>query len=67
MFTEEIAKFIAEISYEQLPTAAIEASKMAIIDCLGVTLAGGEEISGKIISQYVKDAGKPEAGVIGGG
>ena len=67
MFTEEIAKFIAEISYKQLPTAAIEASKMAILDCLGVALAGCEEISGKIISQYVKDTGKPEAGVIGGG
>lgn len=67
MFTEEIAKFSAEISYEQLPTAAIDASKMAILDCLGVTLAGCQEISSKIISQYVRGVGKPEAGVIGGG
>lgn len=67
MVTEEIVKFITKISYEQLTTAAIEASKMAILDCLGVTLAGGEEISGKIISEYVKDLARPEAGVIGGG
>ncbi len=67
MFTEEIAKFIVEISYEQLSPAAIEASKIAILDCVGVTLAGCEEISSKIISEHVKDAGKPEAGVIGGG
>ncbi len=66
MFTEEIAKFIGEISYERLSTAAIGASKMAILDCLGVALAGCEEISGKIISEHVKDSGKPEAGVIGG-
>jgi 2-methylcitrate dehydratase PrpD len=67
MFTEEITKFIAEISYEQLPAGVIDASKRAILDCLGVTLAGGEESSGKILSQFVKGAGKPEAGVIGGG
>lgn len=67
MFTEEIVNFITEISYDQLSTAAIDASKRAIIDCLGVTLAGCEEISGKIISELVKDTGKPEAGVIGGG
>ena len=67
MFTEEIAKFIAEMSYEQLPEAAVNASKMAVLDCLGVTLAGGEEASSRIISDYVKDAGRPEAGVIGEG
>lgn len=33
MSTEGIAKFIVEISYTQLPTAAIDAGKMAIIDC----------------------------------
>lgn len=67
MSTEGIAKFIAEISYTQLPTAAIDAGKMAIIDCLGVALAGCEEISGKIASEYVRDSGRSEAGVIGGG
>ncbi len=67
MFTEEIAGFIAEISYEQLPIEAINTGKMAILDCLGVTLASCEEISGKIISEYVRDAGRPEAGIIGRG
>ncbi|MBI4188266.1 MAG: MmgE/PrpD family protein [Chloroflexi bacterium] len=67
MFTEEIVKFITGISYEQLPLAVIDASKMAILDCLGVTLASAEEASAKIISQYVKETGRPEAGVIGKG
>ncbi|MBT9131869.1 MAG: 2-methylcitrate dehydratase [Syntrophomonadaceae bacterium] len=67
MFTEEIAKFITEISYEQLTTPAIDVSKRAILDCVGVTLAGGEEISGKIISEFVRGAGKLDAGVIGEG
>ncbi|MBI2287835.1 MAG: MmgE/PrpD family protein [Chloroflexi bacterium] len=65
MFTEEIVKFITGISYKQLPSAVIDTSKMAILDCLGVTLAGAEESSSKIISQYVRETGRPEAGVIG--
>lgn len=67
MFTEEIAGFITEVSYEQLPPAVIDAGKMAILDCLGVTLAGSTETSGRIISDYVKGRGRPEAGVIGRG
>lgn len=67
MLTEEIANFIVEISYEQLPAAVINAGKIAILDCVGVTLAAGEETSGKIVSEYVRDVGRPEAGVIGEG
>jgi 2-methylcitrate dehydratase PrpD len=67
MFTEEIARFITEISYEQLPAAAIDAANMAILDWLGVALAGSQEIPSRIISEYVKDGSKPEAGVIGSG
>jgi len=40
---------------------------MGNLDCLGVTLAGCEEISGKIIREHVRNAGRPEAGVIAGG
>ena len=67
IFTERIAKFIEQMSYEQLPVAAIEVSKRSILDCLGVALAGCDEDAGRIISEYAKDTGKPEAGVIGGG
>jgi 2-methylcitrate dehydratase PrpD len=67
MFTGEIAKFITDISYEQFPKTVIDASKIAILDCIGVTLAGCGEISSKIISEYVGYTGKLEAGVMGGG
>ena len=67
VFTEKIAKFIEQMSYEQLPATAIDAGKRSILDCLGVALAGGEETAGRIISEYAKGTGKPEAGVIGGG
>jgi len=64
-FTERIAKFIGQMSYDQLDAAAVDVSKRCILDCLGVTLAGSEEEAGRIVSEFVKDTGKPEAGVIG--
>jgi len=65
--TKELTEFIEQLSYEQLPEAAVDASKRSILDCLGVTVAGGDNDASKITSEYVKDTGKPEAGVIGGG
>ncbi|MFC1989565.1 MmgE/PrpD family protein [Chloroflexota bacterium] len=66
-FTERIAGFIKQVSYHRLPAAAIDMSKRSIIDCLGVAVAGGAEDAARIISEYTKDNGKPEAGVISGG
>ncbi|MFC2035156.1 MmgE/PrpD family protein [Chloroflexota bacterium] len=66
-FTEGISQYIKQMSFEQLPIEALDVSKRSILDCLGVALAGCEEDAGKIISQYAKDSGKSEAGVIGAG
>jgi len=65
--TEKMAAYINGMSYEQLPAAAVDAGKRCIIDCLGVAVAGREEDAGRIISEYIRDSSKPEAGVIGGG
>ena len=46
-FTERIAKFIGQMSYDQLDAAAVDVSKRCILDCLGVTLAGSEEEAGR--------------------
>ena len=66
-FTERIAGFIEQITHEQLSSAAIEAGKRSIIDCLGVALAGCDEDASRITGEYAGDVGRPEAGVIGGG
>ncbi|MFC1940729.1 MmgE/PrpD family protein [Chloroflexota bacterium] len=66
-FTERIAGFIEQMSYQQLPVAAIDVSKRSVLDCLGVTLASGTEDAARIITEYTRDNGKPESGVIGGG
>ena len=66
--TEQIARFIVETSYTSIPAEAVRLAKDAVLDALGVTLAGSVETAGKIIGQYVREVGgSPQAGVIGHG
>ncbi|MDY6843694.1 MAG: MmgE/PrpD family protein, partial [Thermodesulfobacteriota bacterium] len=68
MSTEKIAHFITETSFEQLPIEAIDITKRAVLDCVGVTIAGIEEPGSRIVIEYVKEiGGTSEAGVIGTG
>jgi len=66
-FTESIVQLILDLKYEMLSAAAIDTSKKAILDCLGVAVAGYREVPSKIVSEFVKDSGRPEASVIGAG
>jgi len=66
--TEAVAKFVVGTDYRDIPEEAITNAKMAILDCLGTTLAGSAEPVGKLITEYVRDmACRPAAGVVGGG
>lgn len=68
MSTEQIVKFISQVSYEQLPGEAVNAAKRSITDCLGVALASCEKEASDIVTKYIAEKrGKPEAGVIAGG
>ncbi len=63
--TEQIAQFVVGSNYASIPGEAVRLAKNAILDGLGVTLAGSAEPAGKIIAQYVKETGgAPQAGVI---
>jgi 2-methylcitrate dehydratase PrpD len=67
-YLDRVIKLITETSYQHLPRQAIYTAKSSILDCLGVSLAGCNQKSSKIINDYVRDEqSKPEAGVIGGG
>ena len=62
-----MASFIAETGYEDLPSEAIEVSKEAILDCIGVSLAGSQEEVSRILLPMLEElGGHPVAGVIGG-
>ncbi len=66
--TEGLARFAAELEFEQIPAEALDWAKDAILDCIGVALAGTQEDAGRIITNYVKEgAGRPEAGVFAAG
>ena len=63
--TERLSDFIAESSLEKMPLEVISLTKRAMIDTLGVALAGSLEPAGKSIIAFVDKCGcRPAAGVI---
>ena len=66
--TEELARFACELKVDQILAEALVWAKDAILDCTGVALAGTQEDAGRIITNYMKEAGgRPEAGVFTAG
>src|SRR5437870_640061 len=64
--TGKIAQFVVDTKYEKIPPKAIETAKTAILDCLGVALAGSKEEDAKICAQIARQEGaREEATVIG--
>jgi len=65
---EALASFIVGTDYKKLPLEAIETSKRAILDLIGVAVAGSSEPPGKILLEELKESGgQSQAGVIRGG
>ena len=68
MVTQKLAEFVINTPYESIPEDARLSAKRAILDCLGVTLAGVSDPGSKLVTEFVKShGGKPESGVIGAG
>jgi 2-methylcitrate dehydratase PrpD len=66
--TEKIAQFIVETSYEDIPGEAARVAKRAILDWIGVTLAGSNEPVTRILFEQVRGMKAiAEAGVISKG
>jgi 2-methylcitrate dehydratase PrpD len=64
--TDRLAHLIAETTYDQLPASAVTQAKRALLDTIGVTLAGHGEAAGQIITRFVKECGgHPEAAILG--
>ena len=55
--TEQLAHLIAETTYAHLPHEALEQGKRALLDTIGVTLAGNREAAGQIITTWVQEQG----------
>jgi 2-methylcitrate dehydratase PrpD len=62
------SSFVAETNYKDIPQEAIHIAKRAILDCIGVTIAGMREPGPKILAEHVRDIGaSAEAGIVCGG
>lgn len=67
-YTKKVAEFIANTRYGDIPPRAIDAAKGAILDGVGVALAGSGEEAGRIASELAREEGaKAEAAVFGRG
>ena len=66
--TARIARFVVEARYDKLSTESVATAKEAVLDCLGVTLAGSKEQSGNICAEIARDEhAREEATVLGQG
>ncbi|MFH1757759.1 MAG: MmgE/PrpD family protein [Pseudomonadota bacterium] len=64
--TEILAHFIVSTNLNAIPAEAREVGKKAILDCLGVALAGSRDPLAKIMIGLIKDmGGQPQATVWG--
>lgn len=63
-----IADWVTSTTYSHLSTDAITAAKRAILDTLGVSLAGSTQPVGRIVTEYARGVGASgKAGIIAGG
>ena len=63
--TNTVARWVAEISNEDIPLDAIRVAKESCVDCVGTMVAGAAQPLGKIIQDYVRQmGGAPEASVV---
>src|SRR5262245_6172806 len=64
---EQLASYAAGESFEKLPEAAVRAARRAILDTLGVTLAGSVEVTAERARALVahRRGGSDEATIIG--
>src|SRR4030067_575166 len=61
---ERLARFVAET--QRIPEDALVQAKRAVLDTLGVALAGSREESARTVVGWLRDqGGRPEAAVLG--
>lgn len=66
--TARIARFVVETEFQKIPSGAIKMAKTALLDCLGVALAGSKESSARICAEIARqEHAKEESSVIGQG
>jgi len=66
--TRKVAEFVVRTDFERIPQNVQELAAIAILDCIGVTLAGSREESTRICAEAIQEErGIPASTVIGQG
>jgi len=66
--TDKLARYVAGLSYEQIPEEVRRIARRGLIDTLGCAIAGSVEPAGRIARElWCADGGSPRATVIGSG
>src|SRR5713101_5766700 len=64
--TSVLAEFVVKSRWEDCPATAVDAARRAILDCLGVMLAGSTEPAARIVQQIAEaEGGAPLATIVG--
>jgi 2-methylcitrate dehydratase PrpD len=65
--TDRIVRFILETVFDQLPATALAVAREAIMDCVGVALAGSRQPAGEITAKWARAAGGAAQSTVWGG
>jgi len=64
--TDHLAEFVTKSRWEDCPAEAVDIARRAILDCLGVMLAGSIEPAARIVAEVARaEGGSPLATVVG--
>lgn len=55
--TDEVAQFVHSTRYDDVPTHVVQLGKKAILDCLGLALAGAKAQGSAILRRHIEEMG----------
>jgi 2-methylcitrate dehydratase PrpD len=67
MLLRQIADRICDVTFERLPRDAVATAKLAILDTIGVTLAGAQEETTAVVARALRKAAAPGPALLFGG
>lgn len=65
-FTEQVAAFVAHTTANDIPAAAFDAAKQAILDTVAVSIAAAEEPITRLMHTWAAEAAKPNGSSVWG-
>ena len=64
--TESVAQFVADAAGMAIPDEVLRRTKLALLDCVGVALAGARFPSSQILLDFIRECGgAPQAAIVG--